>query len=84
MAVRIRRRAGGVSSASHLPREHWLTVDRGPEVFEKLNFRMKAPDRFRWEYFARRHGYHTLVHAKPQLDPYADQKWLAELVSLGE
>ena len=31
-AEKIRRRAGGVSSASHLPREHWLTVHRGPEV----------------------------------------------------
>ena len=36
VAVRIRRRAGGVSSASHLPREHWLTVHRGPEVLEFL------------------------------------------------
>ena len=31
-AVIIRQQAGGVSSASHLPREHWLTVHRGPEV----------------------------------------------------
>ena len=31
-AVRIGRGAGGVSSASHLPREHWLTVRRGLEV----------------------------------------------------
>ena len=36
IAVRIRWRAGGVSSASHLPREHWLTVHRGPEVGAKL------------------------------------------------
>ena len=31
-AEKNRRRAGGVSSASHFPREHLSTVDRGPEV----------------------------------------------------
>ena len=36
IAVSVRRQAGGVSSASHLPREHWLTVHRGPEVGAKL------------------------------------------------
>ena len=33
IAASARWRVGGVSSASHLPREHWLTVHRGPEVY---------------------------------------------------
>ena len=35
-AVCIRRQAGGVSSASHFPREHWLAVRRGPEVWSTV------------------------------------------------